>query len=87
MPPVTIKGRRQWKVDNNGVAIHVVPGLNGNVETPMPSRAVEGQVRKLTKEKDRLTVRRDEIQTEIDEVTSTLADMVALQATVTAEPA
>lgn len=87
MPPVTIKGKRQWKVDNNGVAIRVVPGLNGGVETPMPSQAVETAIQRMTKKKDRITAQRDQYQAELDEITTTLAEMVALQATVTSEPA
>jgi hypothetical protein len=87
MPPVTIKGRRRWDVDGGGVACHIVPGLDGNIVTQMPSAAVDGEILKQTRELDRLTAERDEIQVKIDEAQGYVTDMTAFRATVTAEPA
>jgi hypothetical protein len=87
MPPVTIRGRRKWDVDNNGVATHSVPGLDGLVVTPVNSRVMDKMIVRLTDEIAELTTRRDETQAEIDELSTALTGMISLRAQVTAEPA
>ncbi len=82
---VDYKGKR-WDVDGGGVACIITPGIPAAVTTQVASARMDKQIARLGEEKARLTAQRDQIQAELDSITTKETDLVALRATVTAEP-
>ena len=85
MAAVAIRNK-QWDVDGDGVACLITPGIPTSTMTQIPSAQMDRVIARLTEEKDRLVLELAEVQARHDAAVQLESDMIALRATVTAEP-
>ena len=76
----------QWDVDDDGCAVTIVPGIPTATVTKVPCAMMDKRIARITEEKVRVTAARDACQAKLDEITQMETDMIALRATVDAEP-
>jgi len=83
--PVTIKNR-QWDVDGGGVACLITPGIPSQTVEQCTSERMDKEIARQTARKDQISIRLAAVQAEFDELSTIVTDLIALRATVTAEP-
>ena len=77
---------RQWDVDPQGRARLTVPGIPTATTELVSSATMDRSIEQIQRQKARWQSRLDQAQERVDELAEQEADLLALRASVTAEP-